>query len=29
MTNGEEVISDSCFMEQIKTDINFYCKKRL
>lgn len=29
MTNGEEVISDSCFMEQIKTDINFYCRKRL
>lgn len=29
MTNGEEVISDSSFMEQIKTDINFYCRKRL
>ena len=29
MTNGEEIVSDSCFMEQIKTDLNFYCRKRL
>ena len=29
MINGEEVIFDSSFLEQIKADINCYCRKRL